>query len=88
MPSIVPFPFQLCFEAIGTQWEIESAEPLALPLQQWIRDRIELFDKTYSRFRPDSLVTQMDYAPVGGRFEFPERLCDYRGKSTVRNERF
>jgi len=29
------------------------------------------FDYTYSRFRPDSLVSQIAAAPDGGRFEFP-----------------
>jgi FAD:protein FMN transferase len=37
-----------------------------------IRDRIQEFDRTYSRFRPDSLVSQVAAAPAGGRFEFPE----------------
>ena len=68
----VSTPHRLYFEAIGTQWEIETTAPLAVSVRQRIADYIELFDKTYSRFRPDSLVTQIAQAPAGGRFEFPE----------------
>lgn len=51
------------FEAIGTRWQIDlpdqvSVEEEARLLRQ-IQDRIEKFDQTYSRFRPDSLVTKM-----------------------------
>lgn len=60
------------FEAIGTQWEIETHEPLSRGLQQRILDRIEQFDRTYSRFRPDSLVSRVAAAPNGGCFDFPE----------------
>ena len=61
------------FEAIGTQWEIEieqdvPAEKLAHVKNDVVR-RIDDFDKTYSRFRPDSTVTAMSQA--AGTFEFP-----------------
>ncbi|RLJ86999.1 FAD:protein FMN transferase [Planococcus citreus] len=59
------------FDAIGTKWEIETNEPLASRSQESIHKRIELFDCTYSRFRSDSLVSQIADAPQGGRFEFP-----------------
>lgn len=59
------------FDAIGTGWEIETNEPLASRLQERIHKRIEQFDYTYSRFRSDSLVSQIAGAPHGGRFEFP-----------------
>lgn len=53
----------MMFEAIGTSWKIDffqevSDSDLAL-LQKSIFDRIEVFDQTYSRFREDSLVTNM-----------------------------
>jgi FAD:protein FMN transferase len=64
--------FTFSFDAIGTQWEIETYEPLAHELQQRILDRIEAFDTTYSRFRPDSLVSQIATAPEGGCFDFPD----------------
>lgn len=60
------------FNAIGTQWEIESHKPLDLQLQRHILERIEQFDTTYSRFRPDSLVSQVANAPDGGYFDFPD----------------
>ncbi len=51
------------FEAIGTHWEIDiynalsSDEESALLLL--VRARIELFEQTYSRFRPDSLISRI-----------------------------
>ncbi len=60
------------FEAIGTAWEIETDAPLGQNLRRRVLDRIELFDKTYSRFRPDSLVSRIAAASDGGRFEFPD----------------
>jgi FAD:protein FMN transferase len=50
---------QYTFEAIGTSWTIgyDGAEDPAL--EAAIAKRIEAFDKTYSRFRDDSLVTHM-----------------------------
>lgn len=59
------------FEAIGTVWEIETDEPLNQDLKRHVLDRIEQFDRTYSRFRPDSLVSRVAAATKGGRFEFP-----------------
>ncbi len=51
------------FEAIGTHWQIDILqdipEDVRLELQQAIHTRIEQFDKDYSRFRADSLVTTM-----------------------------
>lgn len=59
-----------CFDTIGTQWEIDTAAPLPAALRQQIAARIEAFDQTYSRFRADSLVTQIATAPAGGHFTF------------------
>ncbi|MBD6618775.1 hypothetical protein FNW02_23845 [Komarekiella sp. 'clone 1'] len=63
--------FVFAFEAIGTQWQIETHDPLNSQLQQCILDRIRQFDATYSRFRPDSLVSCVAAAPDGGCFNFP-----------------
>ena len=38
------------FEAIGTQWEIDTHEPLDRRLQQRILERIHQFDTVYCRF--------------------------------------
>jgi FAD:protein FMN transferase len=56
------------FDAIGTRWSIETERELDL-LQQQIIERIHVFDRTYSRFRADSLVYQMTTTP--GRYVFP-----------------
>jgi thiamine biosynthesis lipoprotein len=69
-PPAVPSTFT--FDAIGTRWCIDTDEPLRGEVRDRILDRIQRFDRTYSRFRPDSLVAQVAAAPAGGRFEFPE----------------
>ncbi len=62
------------FEAIGTHWVIDidqADEPLdETILKQAIFDRIEQFDKDYSRFRDDSLVTQM--SQEAGNYALPD----------------
>lgn len=60
------------FDAIGTRWEIETGAALDDQLAERIKERIDRFDRTYSRFRPDSLVSQVAAAPAGGVFAFPE----------------
>lgn len=61
------------FEAIGTQWTIEVFD--TLPLEDWqllmtkVNKRIEQFDKNYSRFRKDSLVSKM--SRKAGRYQVP-----------------
>jgi thiamine biosynthesis lipoprotein len=60
------------FDAIGTRWQIETDRPLSDDLRTRIRERIDRFDATWSRFRPDSLVSRIAGAPHGGRFRFPD----------------
>ena len=64
----------LSFEAIGTHWEIDINENIShevfLRLSDAIHARIDAFDKTYSRFRADSLITEMSKAE--GVYRFPE----------------
>lgn len=59
---------KLKFEAIGTNWSIETPTELIGEMKQQIHDRIEIFDRTYSRFRKDSNVAQLKKA---GRYDFP-----------------
>lgn len=65
--------FSTTFEAIGTKWQIDILEPIekersdALLLR--IKERIAEFDKNYSRFRSDSLVTEMSC--IAGKYELP-----------------
>lgn len=62
-------PYSQRFEAIGTRWQIDTAR--ALSPVQWsaLHDRIEEFDRTWSRFRSDSLVSRLAHGPT--TVEFP-----------------
>ncbi len=59
----MPAQSTLEFEGIGTTWRISLPDSIARDksrqLEDRIRERIDIFDKDYSRFRPDSLVTKM-----------------------------
>lgn len=76
-PSKTPSPPVPCvewtFSALGTQWWIGVYEPLRanilIHLKKIIAERIELFDRTYSRFRPDSLVARI--ANKAGTYRMP-----------------
>ena len=57
------------FEAIGTHWSIETERPINEHVRTIITNRIEEFDKTYSRFREDSLVSEV--AGKAGEYDFP-----------------
>ncbi|MFD3377563.1 MULTISPECIES: FAD:protein FMN transferase [unclassified Streptomyces] len=48
-------------------------------LRGQILQRVDRFDVAYSRFRPDSLVSQIAAAPSGGRFVFPDDAVDLFG---------
>jgi thiamine biosynthesis lipoprotein len=63
-------PSALSFEAIGTAWRIESADVIDAEARRAIEDRIESFDKTWSRFRDDSLISRISREP--GTWELPE----------------
>lgn len=58
------------FEAIGTTWQIDTTDPIPDDLQRRVHDRIDAFDRTYSRFRDDSLVSAI--ALTAGTFVFPD----------------
>lgn len=58
------------FAAIGAPWAITTRAPLPATVSTAILERIERFDRTYSRFRRDSLVSRI--AEIPGRYEFPE----------------
>lgn len=53
---------------IGTQWSIETDHPLD-NIKSELEATIEEFDRTYSRFRDDSLVTEISRS--AGEYEFP-----------------
>jgi thiamine biosynthesis lipoprotein len=57
------------FEAIGAPWRISTPDALPESTRSAIAARIEAFDATYSRFRPDSLVSRI--AESSGTWDFP-----------------
>ena len=66
------------FEAIGTQWQIDTDR--ALTPAEWaaVTARIDGFDRTWSRFRADSLVGGLAAGPA--TVEFPDeavRLLEF-----------
>lgn len=68
------------FDSIGTGWSIETTEPVAEPLRQAILARAQAFDRVWSRFREDSLISKIAGARQGGHFSFPDeasRLFDF-----------
>ncbi|MBI3888897.1 FAD:protein FMN transferase [Candidatus Nomurabacteria bacterium] len=65
---------QFTFDGIGTKWQIDIFEDLSEidqdKLLARVKNRIEVFDKNYSRFRDDSLVTKM--SKETGVFALPD----------------
>lgn len=61
------------FSALGTSWTIETALPLPQEVRTRIAATVEDFDRTWSRFRPDSLVTALR---GGGVAELPADATD------------
>ena len=57
------------FDAIGAPWRIDTASPLSDALKTAIAERIDAFDRTWSRFRDDSLVTRI--STQSGSWRFP-----------------
>ncbi len=57
------------FEAIGAPWRIDTPDDLSESQRAVITDRIEAFDRDWSRFRPDSVVSRISLAP--GRHRLP-----------------
>ncbi len=66
---------QLMFEAIGTKWIIDcySSGISEKQLLSLIKKRIEVYDKTYSRFRKDSLVWEI--SEKAGNYTFPKNAA-------------
>ncbi len=58
------------FDAIGTRWVLDTPEPLPAAVLAAVHDRVERFDRDWSRFRADSWVTAV--AEGGpGRYPLP-----------------
>ena len=67
-------PASISFEAIGTSWQIDTDEPMDAATRAAVMARIDAFDRTYSRFRDDSLVGRIARTP--GTVEFPDDAGD------------
>ncbi len=52
------------FDAIGTTWRITTDAPLQPALRREVDEVVAQYDRTFSRFRPDSAVTRL--ARTGG----------------------
>ena len=55
----------VAFDAIGTRWSIDTAEPLPEVVLGAVRDRIDRFDRDWSRFRDDSWVAEVARGGAG-----------------------
>lgn len=51
------------FDGIGTRWEISTPDQLAPVLTGELLAAVEAYDKTWSRFRADSLVARLSRGP-------------------------
>ncbi len=67
----MPYPdwSNFSFEGIGTHWEISTPEPLAPAVRNKLLETVGDYDRTYSRFRADSLVSSLSRGP--GRITLP-----------------
>lgn len=59
MIQIAPLAHSWAFEAIGTAWRIDAASPLDDGVRDEITGAIAAFDREWSRFRADSLVSRL-----------------------------
>jgi FAD:protein FMN transferase len=81
--------FQFSFEAIGTSWMIDVFSPLPVEKQRSIitqvKNRIEEYERVYSRFRSESIVSAM--AKKEGEYTLPkdsrELLAVYKKIYTI-----
>lgn len=79
------------FDAIGTHWVIDVYDGVISPeLERKIMERIEAFDRAYSRFRDDSLVTTM--SQTAGEYVLPDDAYEmfslYRKMYDITNGQF
>ncbi len=60
------------FEATGTQWSVSTDDLLPAAVRRDVTELVEGFETTWSRFRPDSLVSRAARATTGGSYRLPE----------------
>jgi len=66
----MPKPDAWQFEAIGTAWQIDTAEPLDAAIRGSVMACIDSFDAVWSRFRDDSVIAEI--AREAGTWELPD----------------
>lgn len=59
------------FEAIGTRWVLTTAHALSQTQRLRVARLIEDYDRTFSRFREDSVVTRMSHAAPSSCLSVP-----------------
>ena len=67
--AAVALPSAWDFEAIGAPWRIETPDAVDASQRAAVLERIERFDRDWSRFREDSLVSRIAREP--GRHRLP-----------------
>lgn len=67
--SRTKLPHSWSFDALGTQWTIETRDELTAGAKDAVTQRLEEYDLAYSRFRDDSLVSEL---AVPGTYRFPD----------------
>jgi thiamine biosynthesis lipoprotein len=72
-----PLPAAWRFDALGTPWRVDTEEPLGEHVRAAIADRIERFDRAWSRYRDDSLVARIAREP--GHHRLPEEAAPLLG---------
>lgn len=69
MPPANANAVSLSFEAIGTHWRVDSATEITADTRLDIQALIDRYDRFWSRFRDDSVVSQMAKTP--GTYSLP-----------------
>lgn len=54
-----PLPVAWRFEAIGTHWRVDTREPLPASLVAVVTERVDRFDRDWSRFRADARIAAL-----------------------------
>lgn len=65
------------FDAIGTEWHIDASASLLPELRIAIAEVIDAFDRTWSRFRPDSVVSAMAQQAGTWELDHGDRLLGW-----------
>lgn len=64
------------FEALGTAWQVDTGAPLDEASRERVRDRLDAYDRAWSRFRSDGLVAELART---GRATLPDEATDLLG---------